>query len=42
MMTQILPPLDATVTDTRREVRHLVLNASEVEIIPTPADPYGY
>ncbi|MGY6529138.1 MAG: TIGR03943 family putative permease subunit [Cyanobacterium sp.] len=42
MMTQTLPPLDATNTNSTREVRHLVLDASEVEVIPTPADPYGY
>lgn len=42
MMTETLPPLDATNGNSTREVRHLVLNADNVEVVPTPADPYGY
>lgn len=42
MMTETLPPLDATSTESTREVRHLVLNATDVEVVPTPRDPYGY
>ncbi len=42
MITENLPPLDAENVDTTRIVRHLVVSAEEVKIIPTPKNPYGY
>jgi uncharacterized repeat protein (TIGR03943 family) len=42
MMTKVLPALDATQENGTREVRHLVVSADEVTVIPTPKNPYGY
>ncbi|BAQ65285.1 TIGR03943 family putative permease subunit [Geminocystis sp. NIES-3709] len=42
MKTETLPSLDSSSQDTNREKRQLVLQAGNVQIIPTPSNPYSY